>query len=278
MGFLKEIFSARELLANLALREIRGKYKRTVLGQLWSLANPLALMAIYTVVFSFILRVQPAPGDPSGLDVFALWLLASLLPWLFFSNAVTLGMGSLVENANLIQKVYFPRIVLPLSVIVSVGYTWLIEMAVLIVALTLFGAVVWPWIPLVLVAMILLALFAAGIALMLSVANVYFRDTQYLMSLVMQFWLYLTPIIYPVSYVKNMSDSIGPLWGTPIEVIDLYKLNPLEPFVAIFRTLLYDNTMPSGTDFLSCAVWATVALSLGLWIFQRSEKRLAELL
>jgi len=278
MSFLKEVFSSRELLANLALREIRGKYKRTVLGQLWSLANPLALMAIYTVVFSFILRVQPSPGDPSGLDVFALWLLASLLPWLFFSNAVTMGMGSLVENANLIQKVYFPRIVLPLSVIVSVGYTWMIEMAVLIVALTLFGAVVWPWIPLVLLTMILLALFAAGIALMLSVANVYFRDTQYLMGLVMQFWLYLTPIIYPVSYVKNLSDSIGPLWGTSIEVVDLYKLNPLEPFVAIFRTLLYDNTMPNGMDFVVCAVWAMLALVLGLWVFQRSEKRLAELL
>lgn len=278
MGFLKEVFSARELLANLALREIRGKYKRTVLGQLWSLANPLALMLIYTVVFSLILRVQPGPGDPSGLNVFALWLLSSLLPWLFFSSAVTMGMGSLVDNANLIQKVYFPRIVLPLSVVLSVGYTWLIEMAVLVVALTIFGAVVWPWIPLVLLTMVLLAVFAAGIALMLSVANVYFRDTQYLMSLLMQFWLYLTPIIYPVSYVEDLSDSVGPLWGTPIEVIDIYRLNPLEPFVGIFRALLYDNRMPNGIDFVICAVWAVIALGLGLWIFRRSEKRLAELL
>ena len=223
MGYLRELLSARELLANLALREIRGKYKRTVLGQLWSLANPLALMLIYTAVFSLILRVKPDPGDPSGLDVFALWLLAGLLPWLFFSNAVAVGMGSLVDNAGLIQKVYFPRIVLPLSVVASIGYTWLIETLVLIVILSIFGAVVWPWVPLVLGGMVLLMLFAAGLALMLSVANVYFRDTQYLLGLVMQFWLYLTPIIYPVSYVENLSATTGPILGTSITVLDRYR-------------------------------------------------------
>lgn len=278
MSYLKEVLSARELLANLALREIRGKYKRTVLGQLWSLANPLALMLIYTLVFSFILRVQPGPGDPSGLNIFALWLLSGLLPWLFFANAVNAGMGSLVENASLIQKVYFPRIVLPLSVVVSIAYTWLIEMIVLGIALTLFGGVVWPWIPLILLAMVLLALFASGLALMLSVANVYFRDTQYLLSLVMQFWLYLTPIIYPVSYVKNVSDSTGPLFGTSLTLIDLYRLNPMDRFVEIFRTLLYDNAFPDVTEWLGAAAWALVAVIIGLWLFQRSERRLAEVL
>lgn len=278
MGYVREIFSARELLANLAMREIRGKYKRTVLGQLWSLANPLALMLIYTVVFSFILRVTPDPGDPSGLDVFALWLLTGLLPWLFFSNAVTLGMGSLVGNASLIQKVYFPRIVLPLSVVVSIAYTWLIEMAVLAVMLFLFGAQLLVWIPLILVAMVLLSVFTAGLALMLSVANVYFRDTQYLFGLVMQLWLYLTPIIYPISYVERLSESTGPLFGTSLTVLDVYRLNPLDRYVEIFRSLMYDNRMPELSDFLTGALWAVVSLAVGLWVFRRSEKRLAELL
>jgi ABC-2 type transport system permease protein len=187
-------------------------------------------------------------------------------------------MGSLVDNAGLIQKVYFPRIVLPLSVVASIGYTWLVETFVLVIILSLFGAVVWPWIPLVLAGMVLLMLFAAGLALMLSVANVYFRDTQYLLGLVMQFWLYLTPIIYPVSYVENLSATTGPILGTSVTVLDLYRLNPMDRFVEIFRTLLYDNTFPDPSDWTAAAIWALISLIVGLWVFRRSERRLAEVL
>ncbi|WP_197059397.1 ABC transporter permease [Cryobacterium sp. MLB-32] len=164
MRYLKEVLESRELLANLTLREIRGQYKRTIFGQLWSLVNPLASMLIYTLVFAFILRVQPEPGDPSGLNIFAVWLLCGLLPWTFFSNVVQQGMGSILGNVGLVQKVYFSRIVLPLSKVGSVGYNWLFEMGVLVVVLALVGAFVWPWLPLVLVTMILLAIFAAGLA------------------------------------------------------------------------------------------------------------------
>src|SRR3546814_661038 len=114
MGYIRDVVGARELLANLTIREIKGKYRRTVFGQLWSLVNPLVLMLIYTFVFAFIFRVSPPPGSPSGLDIFPLWLLCGLLPWIFFSNVVSLGTGSIVDNAPLIQKVYFPRLVLPL--------------------------------------------------------------------------------------------------------------------------------------------------------------------
>src|SRR5690348_10680339 len=103
MRYLKEVLSARELLANLVLRETRGRYKRTIFGQLWSLVNPLALMVIYTFVFGFIFRIQPEPGNPSGLDIFALWLLCGLLPWTFLANVINNGVASLVDNANLIQ-------------------------------------------------------------------------------------------------------------------------------------------------------------------------------
>lgn len=278
MSYLKEVVGSRELLVNLALREIRGKYKRTVLGQLWSLANPLALMVIYTIVFSLILRVQPGPGDPSGLNVFALWLLAGLLPWLFFVNSVGLAMGSLVDNQNLIQKVYFPRIVLPFSIIVSQAYTWCIEMLVLIVALTIAGAVVWPWLPLIVLAMLLLAIFSSGLALLLAVANVYFRDTQYLFGLVFQLWFYSTPIIYPLSYVEQLSSSSEGIAGTNINILDLFRLNPMEGFVDIFRSMLYDNRAPAPSDFVICAIWAAVIFTIGLIVFQRKDGRLAELL
>jgi lipopolysaccharide transport system permease protein len=278
MNYLKEVWSSRELLFNLTQREIKGKYKRTVFGQLWSLANPLALMLIYTFVFGFIFRSHPAAGDPSGLDVFALWLLCGLLPWTFFSLVINLGNGSLVANANLIQKVYFSRIVLPLSIVTSTAYNWLFEMAVLVIALSIAGGFVLPWLPLVVVAMLLLAMFATGIALMLSVANVYFRDTQYLLSIVLQIWMYLTPIIYPITLVQTQSDKTGGLIGTPVSIIDIYRLNPMEHFVNLFRQLMYDNRWPDGVEWIVCAACAIVSLGIGLIVFRRNERNLAEAL
>ena len=276
MRYLKEVFSARELLANLTLREIRGKYKRTIFGQLWSLANPLASMLIYTFVFGFIFQQRPDPGDPSGLNIFALWLLCGLLPWTFFSLVVNTGMASLIDNAGLIQKVYFPRIVLPLSMVGSVGFNWLFEMGVLAIALTIVGGFVVPWLPLVVVVMILLAMFAAGIALLLAIANVYFRDTQYFVSILLQIWMYLTPIIYPINLVIAQSNNVGGLVGTNITLVDLYRVNPMEQFVEVFRHLLYDNRFPDLSSSLSIVCWALVSLGLGLWVFSRSEKRMAE--
>jgi lipopolysaccharide transport system permease protein len=278
MNYLKEVWSSRELLFNLTSREIKGKYKRTVFGQLWSLANPLALMLIYTFVFGFIFRSEPDPGNPSGLDVFALWLLCGLLPWTFFSLVINLGNGSLVANANLIQKVYFSRIVLPLSSVTSTAYNWLFEMAVLVIALSIAGGFVLPWLPLVVVAMLLLAMFATGIALMLSVANVYFRDTQYLLSIVLQIWMYLTPIIYPISLVQTQSGKTGGLFGSPITIIDIYRLNPMEHYVNLFRQLMYDNRWPDGVEWIVCAACAIVSLVVGLVVFRRNERNLAEAL
>jgi lipopolysaccharide transport system permease protein len=278
MHYFRELFSSRELLANLTLREIKGKYKRTVFGQLWSLANPLAQMLIYTFIFSVIFRQPPQIGSPSGIKVYALFLLCGLLPWLFFAAVVNAGTGSLVANASLVQKVYFPRVVLPLSQVGAVGFNWLFEMAVLVIALSIVGAFVLPWLPMVLLAMVLLAIFAAGVALLLSVANVYFRDTEHLLAIVLQIWMYLTPIIYPISLVQTESDHLGGLLGTPVTLIDLYGLNPMERFVEVFRALLYDNRFPAWGDLITCAVWAVALLVLGLFVFTRKEKGLAEAL
>jgi len=278
MKYIREVWAARELLAFLTLREVKGKYKRTVFGQLWSLANPLAAMLIYTLVFAFIIRVHPDPGNPSGLNVFALWLLCGLLPWTFFSQVVNAGLASIVDNAGLIQKVYFTRIVLPLSSVASVAFNWLFEMGVLLVALAIFGSFIWPWIPLLLVMMVLLAAFASGVALLLSVANVYFRDTQYFVSILLQLWMYLTPIIYPGNLVDALSNRVGGVAGTGITIGDIYRLNPMEHFVAVFRQLLYDNRWPDGLDLLNCAVWAIAVAFIGVIVFHRVERRLAETL
>lgn len=278
MSYIKEVLSSRELLVNLTMREVKGKYKRTVFGQLWSLANPLAAMLIYTFVFAYIMRVTPEPGDPSGLNVFALWLLCGLLPWTFLAGTINSGMTSIISNTGLIQKVHFNRLVLPLSNVAATAYNWLFEMAVLLIALTIAGAFVLPWIPLMLVTMVLLTLFGAGLALMLSIANVYFRDTANFVGILLQIWMYLTPIIYPLNLVSDLSERAGPLFGTSLTVFDVFKWNPMENFVLVFRQLLYDNRWPDPGALLACLIWSLATFAIGLAVFRRHEKKLAEAL
>jgi ABC-type polysaccharide/polyol phosphate export permease len=267
---LRDLASSRELVLNLTLREVRGKYKRTALGQFWSLLNPLATMLIFTVVFGVLLRVKIPPGEPSGLDVFALWLMCGLIPWTFMSNAVTGGMTALVSNANLVTKVYFRREVLVAASVFALDVTFAMEMLVLSAALLVFGANVLPWLPLVIIFMLVLTAFALGLALMLAVANVYFRDTQHFLSIFMQFWFYATPIVYPATLVPADRDVIG------IPMRTLYELNPMEHFVAVFRSLLYDNRFPALDDVLWTIGSALVVLLVGWTIFKRYEPRLAE--
>ena len=278
MRYLSEIWHSRELLQNLTNREVRGKYRRTALGQLWSLANPIAAILIYTFIFSFIFRLPAQIGDPSGLNNYALWLVCGLLPWLFFNRVLTLGTDSLVANAGLIQKVYFPRIVLPLSLANATFFTWMLEMAVLVVALSLLGPFVLPWLPLVAVFMVIFGLFSVGLAMVFSIINVYFRDLSYLLTVVLQFWFYLTPILYPVELVETQSDKLGGLAGAPITLLDIYSLNPVEGFIEIFRNLLYDNRAPELSTVLIAIGWTLVAFGAGAWMYARKERMLAELL
>jgi len=126
--------------------------------------------------------------------------------------------------------------------------------------------------------MVILAIFATGVALMLSVANVHFRDTQYFVSILLQIWMYLTPIVYPIKLVATQSDEIGGLFGSNITLLDVYQINPMERFVSVFRQMLYDNRWPDPNDYLTIVIWALVSLVVGVLVFRRSEKGLAELL
>lgn len=269
MSTLSELRSSRELLVNLTLREIRGKYKRTALGQLWSLLNPAAQMATYSLVFGFFLVSRVGPGNPSGLHVFAIWLSTGLLPWLFFNNVVTGAMGSMVNNANLILKVYFPREVLVVSNALSWLYTHVIEMAVLVVVIYLFGGNPTIYLPLTALFVVLLGCFALGLGFMLAIANVYFRDTQHFVAIALQLLFYMTPIVYPPSVVEKYKNTHGAL-------VYIYKLNPLERFSEIFRNTLYDNRWPSLTNSLYVVIVSLVVLVLGQAVFRRFAGALAE--
>jgi ABC-type polysaccharide/polyol phosphate export permease len=269
MSAISDLRDSRELLLNLTLREVQGKYKRTLLGQGWSLLNPIAQLAIFTAVFGFVLRSNPDPGDPSGLDKFALWLGAALLPWAFMTNAMTAGMGSLVGNANLIKKVYFARETLVGSAVLSWNVSFGVELLVLVAALLAFGANPLPYLPLVVVFVAALTAFAMGLGLALSVANVYFRDTQHFVAILVQVWFYATPIIYPISLLEQSA-------GVPSWLLVIYRLNPMERFSEVFRNLLYDNRMPTPATSLYCLSVAACILVAGYAVFRRFEGRLAE--
>jgi lipopolysaccharide transport system permease protein len=245
---------------------------------LWSLANPLALMAVYTFVFAFVFRISPGAGDPSGVKVFALWLLCGLLPWTFFARSLNVGVMSLVSNEALITKVYFARVVLPISGVTAIAYNFLFEMGVLLIALLIAGAAVYQTLPYLAIALVLLFLFAVGLALILSILNVYFRDAEHLVTIVLQLWIYLTPVIYPVSLVATQSDKVGPLFGTDITLLGIYSSNPMVQFMELFRAILYDVRVPDGQTLLLCTAWALVALTVGILIYSRKDKNLAEAL
>lgn len=269
---LVELARSRELVSNLTQRELKGKYKRSLLGWGWSLVNPLATMAIYTLVFSFVLRVDAPPGERTGIDVFALWLLCGLLAWNFVSGSITAGINALVSNGNLIKKVYFPREALVASAVLALVITLGIELGVLAVALLIFGNVVLPWLPVLAVLVVLLTAFAMGIALGLSVLNVYFRDAQYFVGIFLQLWFYATPILYPVSYVQAKAgiEVLG------VSVYTLYQLNPMAQFVEAFRDVLYDQRFPTAATLGYLLAWSAVSLVVGFWVFTRHEGRLAE--
>jgi ABC-2 type transport system permease protein len=269
MTAIFELRRYRELFANLTLRELRSKYKRSLLGWGWSMLNPLAQMAVYSLVFGFFLKVEPPVGEPSGLHVFALFLLCGLLPWTFLSNGLTAGMGSLLANANLVKKVWFPRQLLVASTVASWAVSFVIELGVLTVVLLVVGNFVLPWLPAALAIGVLEAAFVLGLALTLSVCSVYLRDLEYVVGILLQIWFYATPIVYPVRVVAEALEDHPRL-------LRLYELNPMTRFVEAYRDVLYSLRFPSASTLGYLALCSVVSLSIGLWTFAKLDRRLAE--
>lgn len=275
MSLSNDLRASREILSNLTMREVRGKYKRSFLGQTWSLLNPIASLAIYTVVFGLVLKAEPPPGEPSGIDNFTLWLACALLPWNFFATTLQGGMNALLGNANLVQKVYFPRYTLVVSNMLAGLVTFGFELLVLAGIAVLFGSQIWIWIPLVVFFVALLALFGLGLGLMLSISNVYFRDTAQFVGIGMQVWFYATPIVYPITLIAA-TEAQWAAQGNDFPLVWLYSLNPMERFVQIFRDLLYDNRLPPWGDMAYCVGATVVSLGLGALVFRKYQGRIAE--
>jgi ABC-2 type transport system permease protein len=272
MTRLAELSASKELIVNLTLRELRGKYKRSFLGWGWSLINPLLTVAIYWLVFGVFLDIKAPVGDPSGMTSFVFFLVCGLLPFTFFQNAVESAPEVLVSNGNLIKKVYFPREILVVAAVNALLTTFLIELAVLGVLLLLAGNMVLPWIPVLLLLIVVETLFCLGVALLLSMLNVYFRDVKHFTKIAMQLLFYATPIVYPIRFVPVTSE----IAGIEIPVRQIYELNPLVRMVSAYRDVLYDLRFPALSDLGYFALWAVALLAFGWWIFVRLEGRLAE--
>jgi ABC-2 type transport system permease protein len=277
MTTVSELRRHNELFSNLTLRELRGKYKRSVLGWGWSMLNPLAQMVTYSLVFGFFLKIEPPVGEPSGIDSYALFLLGGLLPWTFLAAGLQAGMGSLLGNANLVKKVYFPREILVAATVASYCVSFLIELGVYAAALLVadafaddpFSLRLFAFLPVTLLVVAIQAGFVLGLALLLSVCTVYLRDLEYLVGIVLGMWVYATPVLYPISIVEEALVNHPGLFR-------LYELNPMTRFVEVYRDLLYSQTLPSARSvayLLGCTV---VVLVIGLRVFTRLEGRLAE--
>ena len=258
MGFIskiKEIYTYRHMLFTLVKQDINGRYKGSIFGFLWTLLNPLFMLLVYSIVFQFVFR--------SDIENYPIYLFICLMPWNAFNNMIGAGTTCVSNNASILKKVYFPREVLPLSVVISNTIQYFFSVVIIFIALLVSGVGI-SWYALLLPLVVLVQItFAFGLILMLSAANVYVRDVQYMMNPIMMIWMYASPILYSITMVPEKW-----LW--------LYKLNPMVSILQGYQNILYDQRLP---DFKSLGIVFLVSLVIcviGYLIFNKLQRRFAE--
>jgi ABC-type polysaccharide/polyol phosphate export permease len=266
---LRELWQYRELIRNLVERDLKVRYKNSVLGIAWSWLNPLLMMLVLTVVFTVMAGNSRQPA-------YHVFVLIGILAWNFFSASVVGATGSIVNNAHLIKKVYFPRAALPVSIVLS-------NMINFVIALPVFFGLAWLsglplsgrieltiWLPVVLLVQVV---FTVGIGFVLSTLNVFYRDTQIIMEVVMLAWFFLTPIIYPIETVPETATLLG-------ATLDLRRLvfilNPMASIIASYRDVLYFGRFIGPDFFARTVVTAIAVLVIGYAVFARFARRFAE--
>lgn len=242
-----------ELLVNLVRKDLKVKYQSSALGFLWSLATPLLLLSVYYVVFGYIFR--------NGLPMFAVYLMAGLLPWNAFATAVMFGCGSVVGNANLVKKVRFPTTVLPLSAVGYAAVHFVLQLGVFAVFLGVFYRDAFgPQLLLLVPAMAVLLVFSVGLGMLVAALTVRYRDVQHLMEVALLAWFWLNPILYPTYLVRARLDPHGLFWA--------YFLNPMAAVVATCQRAIYRHpAVPvngASTRVLAYAGYRGYALALGI--------------
>ncbi len=248
-----ELVKYREFLKNLVVKDLKVRYKRSSLGFLWTMLNPLLMMLILAVVFSTIMRFD--------VKDFAIFLLCGLLPWNFFAQSVSMSNMSILNNAGLIRKVYVPRVVFPLSNVCSNLVNFVLALIPLFILIPILSpdklflsAFFLP------VSMIIIFFFTAGMSLIFSTLNVFFRDMSHIVDVLFQAWFYLTPIIYPMKLI-------------PEKYIIYFELNPMFYIIRCFRAPLFDGEIPGMRPLMISGAAAGVTFLFGWWLFHKYENK-----
>jgi ABC-2 type transport system permease protein len=251
---VRELFGFTEVLQELVKRDLKVRYKRSVLGIFWTMLNPLLMMVITSIVFSNLFR--------GSITNFPIYVLSGYLVWTFFSQSTVAASSSILDSSGLTRKVYVPPALFPLACVVS----GLVNLSLAIVPLALLMMVTggtFTWALLVLpVSAAILALFCFGLGLMLSSSAVFFRDTVYTYNVLLVAWMYLTPLFYPEGIIPDRYKII-------------VYLNPVYHLVQLFRAPIYSGELPSPTNFAAGAVFSFVVVVLGWWFFEATRKRFA---
>lgn len=256
MKVLKELYGYREMVFSLVRRDLRGRYKGSVLGFLWTFINPLLQLLVYTMVFSIILR--------SNIEKYYLFLFVALIPWLFFATSITGGSGCILDQKNLVTKIYFPREVLPIAYVtasfVNMLYCFIIVLLVVVFSGTPLSLLALLCLPIVMLIEYILAL---GICLLVSALSVYFRDLVHIMGIVTMAWQFLTPIMYSIDLV-------------PEKMMIYFNLNPMTSVIIAYRDILYFGRVPKLATLGTALAIGVFFCILGFSVFHVLKKGFAE--
>ena len=253
---LKNLYDYRQLLKSNVQKEIRGKYKGSFLGVLWSFVNPLLQVLVYALVFPFIMK--------NTNDHYIVFLIIGILPWTWFITSITQGTPCILANQGIVKKVYFPREILPISVITSGLVNFLIS-CIIILCFLLFSGVGFS-IYMIFVPFIILIqyIFTLGLLLITSAIDVYIRDAEYIINFIVNMLFYATPILYSPEIFANTSIS----W--------LMKINPLSVIITGYRDALYYKVMPNLSSLFIILIGSIILLFIGIMVFRKLEKCFAE--
>ncbi len=254
---IKELFSHYELLKNLTIKDLKLKYKSSILGFLWSFLNPIMQLTVYSFVFTYIF-----PND--SIKNFTIFLAAGLLPWIFFNTSVMMATYSVNSNSNLIKKVYFPREIIPISSVLFNFINFVISVGVLLIFLIIYNyfSIYLIWLPFLFV---LLVLFTIGLSLILSALNARYRDIQHLVEVIFLPWMYMTPIIYSRE-LSNISQVMK----------NLLLLNPMTSIIECIRSVTYERTNPNFKELILFTIISVLVFLIGFKVFKTHEKTFAE--
>ncbi|MFU0826452.1 MAG: Transport permease protein [Lachnoclostridium sp.] len=256
MKTLKEIYAYRQMIYSLVKRDLRGRYKGSVLGFLWTFLNPLLQLGVYTFLFSFILK--------SDIEKFYLFLFVALVPWLFFSTSLANGSSCIWAQQDMVKKIYFPREVLPIAFVtsqfVNMILTFIVIFLVIIISGVGFNPIALLFLPLVMIVQYVLCL---GVTMLSSGFTVYFRDLEYILGIVSMAWMYMTPIVYSIDII-------------PDKFLPLYKINPMTPIITAYRDILYYKQIPQMSTLLHAFVLGIIVLLIGCLCFSKLKRHFAE--